>query len=438
MDRACEKVDNSEAVSALRAAVSRYLPKQLKRSIIAPQFVERLMKSQTVAGGPFRGMRYHGEAVCGAAAPKIMGVYEIELAPVLRKWSAIDFRRVINAGAAEGYYAVGCAMRWPQATVTAFESNQQGRRLLARNVELNRLQTRVTVSEHCGQDELQAAIPNGQLCLIIMDVEGAEEELLNPRNVPSLKDSYVIVEIHDFIDERLGDLILSQMQPTHVVEELRTRKRAFWDFHEPRALWRRLWLLPYLKQYADEFRPGPMRWFCCTPRKRNHLVNAKSCSHGAVRRSARTASNEINAPQGRGYNAQSTLSAQRKALARKFAAGLLRPFSGMNVSVRFGEIAQTVLSRWPISPRPAKPNTNFCYLAVIDRAHWLMFRESLFSSYRSWNWLPNITVVSDGSWTADEFAEVFAWWPAPISILTRDQISKAAFCAGLPELGDIC
>ena len=47
--------------------------------------------------------------------------------------------------------------------------------------------------------------------------------------------------------------------------------------------------------------------------------------------------------------------AQRRALARKFAPGLLRPFSGMNVSVRLGEIAQTILSRWPIPSQPAKP-----------------------------------------------------------------------------------
>ena len=279
MDRACEKVD-SEAISALRAAVSRYLPNRLKRSIIAPQFVERLMKSHTVAGGPFRGMRYHGDAVCGAAAPKIMGVYEIELAPVLRKWSAIPFRRVINAGAAEGYYAIGCATRWPQATVTAFESNQEWRRVLTRNVELNGLQTRVNVSGRCGQDELQAAIPDGQPCLIIMDVEGAEGELLNPRTVPVLANSHIIVEIHDFIDERLGDLVLSQLQSTHVVEEVRSRRRTFWDFHEPRAAWRRRLLLPYLKQYANELRPGPMRWFCCTPIAAIRLANADRCNDG--------------------------------------------------------------------------------------------------------------------------------------------------------------
>jgi hypothetical protein len=127
-------------------------------------------------------------------------------------------------------------------------------------------------------------------------------------------------------------------------------------------------------------------------------------------------------------------SAQRKTLARRFALGLLRPFSGMNISVRLGEIAHTILSHWPIPPQPSKPTANFCYVAVSDRAHWLMLRESLFSLYRSWNSLPKITVVSDGSWTANEFAEVFGWWPAPIKMLTRQEVCLAASRAGFPEL----
>src|SRR5262245_35708688 len=129
-------------------------------------------------------------------------------------------------------------------------------------------------------------------------------------------------------------------------------------------------------------------------------------------------------------------SSQRKALARKFALGLLRPFSGMNVSVRLGEIAQTILSHWPIPRQPAKPIVNFRYLTMCDRAHWLMLRESLFSLYRSWPLLPEITVVSDSTWTASEFADVFGWWPAPITVLTRQQICEAASSADLPELAE--
>jgi hypothetical protein len=104
--------------------------------------------------------------------------------------------------------------------------------------------------------------------------------------------------------------------------------------------------------------------------------------------------------------------------------------------VRLGEIAQTILSRWPIPPQPAKPVANFCYVTVSDRAHWLMLRESLFSVQRSWKWLPKITVVSDSSWTASEFADVFAWWPAPITILTGQDVSVAASRAGFPELAE--
>ena len=108
----------------------------------------------------------------------------------------------------------------------------------------------------------------------------------------------------------------------------------------------------------------------------------------------------------------------------------------MNVSVRLGEIAHNILSRWPIRPQPAKPIANFRYLTMCDRAHWLMLRESLFSLYGSWTFLPEITVVSDGTWTASEFADVFGWWPAPITVLTRQQICEAASSADLPELAD--
>jgi hypothetical protein len=133
---------------------------------------------------------------------------------------------------------------------------------------------------------------------------------------------------------------------------------------------------------------------------------------------------------------QSNLATQRKALARRFAPGLLRPFTGLTLPIRIGEIAQTALSRWPIPPQPAKPISEFRYLAACDRAHWLILRESLFSLYRSWNSLPEIFVVTDGSWGPDEFAAVFAWWPASITVLTRTEICRAASVAGFPELAD--
>ena len=128
------------------------------------------------------------------------------------------------------------------------------------------------------------------------------------------------------------------------------------------------------------------------------------------------------------------MKAQSEAFHRKLALGLLSPFSGLNVSVRLGQLAWYVLSRWAIKPLAPKPSSDLHYLTISGRAHWLMLRESLFSLYRSWKELPLVTVVSDGSWTAEEFYPVFAWWPAKIEVMSREEVVAATRAAGEAEL----
>src|SRR5262245_61294548 len=106
----------------------------------------------------------------------------------------------------------------------------------------------------------------------------------------------------------------------------------------------------------------------------------------------------------------------------------------MNVSVRAGQLALNILSRWPIKPLPPKPESGVNYLTIAGRIHWLMLRESMFSLYCSWKKLPTITVVSDGSWSAADFYPVFSWWPGKIDVLPREQIIAQADAAGEREL----
>lgn len=106
----------------------------------------------------------------------------------------------------------------------------------------------------------------------------------------------------------------------------------------------------------------------------------------------------------------------------------------MNVSVRLGQLALNVLSRWSIKPLPPKPESGLCYLTIAGRTHWLMLRESMFSLYRSWKKLPTITVVSDGSWLTADFYPVFSWWPGKINVLSREKIIADADAAGEREL----
>ena len=135
-----------------------------------------------------------------------------------------------------------------------------------------------------------------------------------------------------------------------------------------------------------------------------------------------------------GTGADISRNAQRKAFERRFAPGLLRPFTGLTLPIRIGEIAQTALSRLSIKPLQPKPESGIHYLTIGGRSHWLMLRESLFSLYCSWKKLPNVTVVSDGSCSAPDFCPVFSWWPSKINVLSPDQIIAQANAAGEREL----
>ena len=241
------------------------------------------------------------------------------------------------------------------------------------------------------------------------------------------------MEIHDFVDNRLGELIFAPADINSCHSRSPNSTTHVLGFSGTAGSLAKTLVLPYLKQYADECGRDQWDGFAVS-RDRSRRPKRGRLGCGAVHYPAPVAATEINASQARDYSAASTARGQRKALAKRFALGLLRPFSGMNVSVRLGEISQNILSRWPVLPQSPKPTANFRYLTLCGQGNWLMLRESLLSLYRSSSSLPKLTVVSDGSWTSEEFAEVFAWWPAPITVLQRDEVSRAASSAGFPEL----
>lgn len=237
----------------------------LRRSAWAPQYLSRIHTAGYIVGGPFKGMAYDGNAVGSASIPKLLGVYEIELSDTLDQWTKIPFRTIIDVGAAEGYYAVGSALRWPKASVFAFETTDEGRRLILRNAELNDVRGRMTIQGHCELKELQTAMAGPYPTLLIMDVEGAERTLLDTSQIPELHSAHIIVEVHDCFDPEVGEIVLGHLRETHSIKEIWTTQRTPRDFAKPESWILKQWLWPYLLQYASELRPGPMRWFCCEP-----------------------------------------------------------------------------------------------------------------------------------------------------------------------------
>ncbi|HSU66403.1 MAG TPA: hypothetical protein VLJ39_06010, partial [Tepidisphaeraceae bacterium] len=213
-----------------------------------------------ILGGPFRGMTYVGSSIGSVFMAKILGTYEVELHPVLDGFCAEQFDRFIDVGAAEGYYAVGLAFRCPNLPVIAFETEPAGQKLIASLAQANRVSDRVQVQGHCTVDDLRQAFVGSEKCLLIMDVEGHEYDLLDPGKIPELAAATLLVELHEFTRGGLGKIIRDRFATTHSVCEVHVRERTREDLPFQSRL-----LLRWLLSMTNECRPHRQSWLVLTP-----------------------------------------------------------------------------------------------------------------------------------------------------------------------------
>lgn len=166
-----------------------------------------------VAAGPFTGLRYVSRHSWTWPVPNLVGSYESELHGEIERLIAERPHRVVNIGAAEGYYAVGLARRLTDATVYAFDVDPAAREICADMARLNGVQDRVVIRGECNASDLQEL--GGPGVLIISDCEGCELDLFRPDVAPALAQSTALVEMHDFVDPTISQTLLSRFAKTH-------------------------------------------------------------------------------------------------------------------------------------------------------------------------------------------------------------------------------
>ena len=110
-----------------------------------------------VRHGVFKGMRYPEARSSGSALyPKLLGSYERELEPILETICQRPYGQVVDVGCAEGYYAVGLAMRMPSARVYAYDTNAEAIRLCRQLAQANNVENRVITGAFCDRETLRS------------------------------------------------------------------------------------------------------------------------------------------------------------------------------------------------------------------------------------------------------------------------------------------
>src|SRR5262249_54852199 len=130
---------------------------------------------------------------------------------------ARPYTEIVDVGCAEGYYAVGLAMRVPSARVYAYDTYDQATRLCRRMADLNGVGERGITGAFCSPAALRD-IPVRGRAVIISDCEGYEKDLFPEDVVPALARHDLLVETHDFIDINISRTIRQRFADTHRVE----------------------------------------------------------------------------------------------------------------------------------------------------------------------------------------------------------------------------
>ncbi len=165
--------------------------------------LEQTIPGGSVRSGPFAGAHFD-RVTTGCDFPKRLGSYELELHQVIQSWTG--YRRVIDVGCGEGWYIVGVARLLPEAEVLGFDISLAAQDASRENTRRN------GVNAEIGGEITPAGLQERIVAdtLLIVDIEGAEADLLDPVAVPALGLADLLVETHDFARPGVTELLVDR------------------------------------------------------------------------------------------------------------------------------------------------------------------------------------------------------------------------------------
>lgn len=197
---------------------------------ITKKLIERY--GVNVIHGPFAGMKYPRKSLISRhGTPKLLGSYEQELHPVIMKViaNAQQYEFFIDIGCAEGYYAVGLALKTGKK-VYAFDTEPRELGFCFEMAKLNQVDTKVILQNWCDSEYLQGL--NNKRCFIVSDCEGCEAKLFEDETIKCLKNCDLLIELHDINEIKMSELIGKRFKDSHDIKLISAESRKAEQYEE--------------------------------------------------------------------------------------------------------------------------------------------------------------------------------------------------------------
>lgn len=189
-----------------------------RKEVSVNNLTSTIFKDKIVLNGPLKGLKYPGfNSRNSSLYSKLIGSYEKELHPVFETIIKTDYKQLLDIGCAEGYYAVGLALKMPQLTVHAYDIEKESRELTRDMSQVNGVQDRVKIYDSCTAKTL-AEFNFAPKTLIISDCEGYERYLFDKSTIENLKTVDLLIETHDFMDVNISTNLEKLFEHTHHIQ----------------------------------------------------------------------------------------------------------------------------------------------------------------------------------------------------------------------------
>jgi hypothetical protein len=146
----------------------------------------------------------------------LLGCYEQPWHLYIQRALSERYTKIINIGCAEGYYAVGFAKAVLGLASFAYDSDTNAQSACRELAQKTGVSDRVEIGGLFSHNDFQRYM--GEAALIFCDIEGREEELLDPIASLALRHLDIIVESHDCLRPGITQTLFSRFGITHVIE----------------------------------------------------------------------------------------------------------------------------------------------------------------------------------------------------------------------------
>jgi hypothetical protein len=169
-----------------------------------------------IQAGLFEGMEYLPDCAEGCYLPKLLGCYEAELVSSFQAALQRPYQALLNIGCSEGFYAVGLARLMPQLQVFAYDTNEKAHGNCRQLAMTNGVSDRIKIGGTFSPADFQSFAD--RRTLVLCDIEGGEQDLLDPNLAPALGEMDLIVELHDGFAAGIQQTLIDRFQSTHDIE----------------------------------------------------------------------------------------------------------------------------------------------------------------------------------------------------------------------------